>query len=321
MYFDKERLLKELAETTNSLIEPVTLENFEDMSEEDLRSLILVGSGRIRHAYRPETLYYQYTTRRGRNVRDPLDPSYELTQEDLEKIFNEMRKKFDGFKPETFQTYDEGKTFFKVEDEEPIRFNVSLRCEDGRPHSLLSQRNTYLDGLERDFNDMVNRQYVKEGRPQEYDRGKGPGGFPMRNGGGNGNYGMPAKEPKFENHLIWLHDPDRRYSQDKKDTLAYDYTIIPQNKYIFSPGNGKPGQIQSDKMPDWMTTDPSRRDKVTFMDQITPKVTKTEDVVVYNPETKIIEVQQYEEPHKKENRKLWLFVAFILFVFLLKKKR
>ena len=44
MYFDKERLLKELIETTNSYIEPVTLENFEDMSEDDLNNLILIGS-------------------------------------------------------------------------------------------------------------------------------------------------------------------------------------------------------------------------------------------------------------------------------------
>ncbi len=322
MYFDKERLIRELVENTNSMVEAVTLENFEDMSEEELRSLILVGSGRIRHAYRPETLYYQYTTRRGRNVVDPLDPSYELTQEDLEKVFNEMRKKFDDFEPQFFsQTENETSSIKQlIEDEEPIRFNVSLRCEDGRPHSLLSQRNTYLDSFERDFNDMVNRQYVKEGRPQEYDKGKGPGGFPMRNGGSNGNYGMPAREPKFENHLIWLHDPDRRYSPEKKDTLAYDYTIIPQDKYIFSPGNGKPGQIQSDKMPDWMTTDPSRRDKVSFMDQIIPKeVSKTEDI--YKPVYKIIKSQPYKEPHKKENRKLWLIIAFILFVFLLKKKR
>lgn len=326
MYFDKERLIRELVENTNSMVEAVTLENFEDMSEDDLRSLILIGSGRIRHAYRPESLYYQYVSRGGRTLTDPLDPSYELTQEDLEKIFNEMKKKFDGFEPKFFPSSSEGssstiKQF--VEDEEPINFNVSIRCEEERPHNLLSQRNTYLDSLEREFNDMVNRQYVKEKRPQEYDKGKGPGGFPMRNGGGNGNYGMPAKEPKFENHLIWLHDPDRRYSPDKKDTLAYDYTIIPQNKYIFSPGNGKPGQIQSQKMPDWMTTDPSRRDRVTFMDELQPSTKVSKIEVVSEPQTKFFQksVFEVEEPPKKENRKLWLVIAFILFVFLLKKRR
>ena len=324
MYFDKERLIRELVDNTNSMVEAITLENFEDMSEDELRSLILVGSGRVRHAYRPESLYSQYVARRGRNLTDPLDPSYELTQEDLEKVFNEMRKKFDGFEPQVFTTvYEDDNTTIKqlILDEEPLRINMRLRCEDGIPHSLLSQRNTYIDNLERDFNYMVNRQYVKEKRPLEYDKGKGPGGFPMRNGGGNGNYGMPAKEPKFEDHLIWLHDPDRRYNIDKKDILAYDYSLFPKNTYLFSPGNVKPGQIQSQKMPDWMTTDPSRRDKVTFMDEISPEKVeyKIQDKVQIEP--KIYKIVKYEEPPKNENRKLWLIIAFVLFIFLLKKRR
>ena len=41
MYFDKERILRELIETTNSLIEPVTLENFEDMSEDYLKKYLM----------------------------------------------------------------------------------------------------------------------------------------------------------------------------------------------------------------------------------------------------------------------------------------
>ena len=332
MYFNKERLIREIANSTNSLVEAITLENFEDMSEEDLRSLVLIGSGRVRHAYRPESLYYQYVARRGRNLTDPLDPSYELTQEDLEKVFSEMKKKFEGFEPQYFSETDDGPTTTIkqfIENEEPIRFNMrleypvinSLRYEDESPHNLLSQRNTYIDSLEREFNDMVNRQYVKEKRPLEYDKGKGPGGFPMRNGGGNGNYGMPAKEPKFEDHLIWLHDPDKRYVVDKKDTLAYDYSLFPKNTYLFSPGNEKPGQIQSQKMPDWMTTDPSRRDKVSFMDEITSE--KVPDVIqvkpkIYNKSYKIV---KYQEPPKNENRKLWLIIAFILFIFLLTKRR
>uniref|UniRef100_A0A6C0DK67 Uncharacterized protein n=1 Tax=viral metagenome TaxID=1070528 RepID=A0A6C0DK67_9ZZZZ len=322
MYFDKERLIRELVDNTNSMVEAITLENFEDMSEDDLRSLILIGSGRVRHAYRPESLYSQYVARRGRHLTDPLDPSYELTQEDLEKVFNEMRKKFDGFEPQVFTTvYEDDNTTIKqlILDEEPLRVNMRLRCEDGRPHSLLSQRNTYIDNLERDFNDMVNRQYVNEKRPLEYDKGKGPGGFPM--GGGNGNYGMPAKEPFFEDHLIWLHDPDRAYSN--KDTLAYKYKIIPKNTYLFSPGNTTPGQIHSQKMPDWMTTDPSRRDKVSFTEKIIKEKTKQKEPITegyyYYKEPNI--EHYYEEPPKKENRKIWLFVAFILFIFLLRKRR
>jgi hypothetical protein len=309
MYFDKERLIRELVDNTNSMVEAITLENFEDMSEEDLRSLILVGSGRVRHAYRPESLYSQYVARRGRTLTDPLDPSYELTREDLEKVFNEMRKKYSGFEPQDFSSLP------------PPTPTLKRLTDDDEPHSLLSQRNTYLDNLDREFNEMINQRYVKDKRPVEYDKGKGPGGFPM--GGGNGNYGMPAKEPKFEDHLIWLHDPDRRYNIDKKDTLAYDYSLFPKNTYLFSPCNGKPDQIQSQKMPDWMTTDPSRRDKVSFTEQIIKEKTKQKEPITegyYYYKEPIVE-HYYEEPPKNENRKLWLIIAFVLFIFLLKKRR
>ena len=321
MYFDKERLLKELAETTNSLIEPVTLENFEDMSEDDLKGLILIGNERVRHAYRPESLYFQYAARRGRNLRDPLNPSYELTSEDLEKVFNAMRKKYRDFKPEFFTN-------------EPVAepSTKTLIDNDEGPHRLLSQRNTYLDNLEIDFNNMINRRNVKDKRPPEYDKGKGPGGFPMRNLGGGGNYGMPAREPKFKDHLIWLHDQDRVYN-NPKSTLAYKYGFIPNNIPLFSPGNTKPGQIKSKKMPDWMTTDPSRRDKVSFMDNlikenkpnVKPNIEPYVQEYYYEPTT--VKERYFEEPptgnggDKNENRKLWLIVAFILFVFLLKKRR
>ncbi len=313
MYFDKERLLKELAETTNSLIEPVTLENFEDMSEDDLKGLILIGNERVRHAYRPESLYFQYVSRRGRNLRDPLNPSYELTKDDLENVFNAMRKKYSDFKPETF------------DNNEPVPISSKRLIDDDEPHRLLSQRNTYLDNLERDFNNMINRRNVKDKRPQEYDKGKGPGGFPMRNGGNGGNYGMPAREPKFKDHLIWLYDPDRIYN-NPKSTLAYKYGFIPNNTPLFSPGNTTPGQISSQKMPDWMTTDPARRGKVSFMDNLIkkPKVEPSVQEYYYEPIT-VVKERYFEEPSirtdKKENRKLWLIIAFILFVFLLKKKR
>lgn len=313
MYFDKERLLKELAETTNSLIEPVTLENFEDMSEDDLKGLILIGNESVRHAYRPESLYFQYVSRRGRNLRDPLNPSYEITKDDLERVFNAMRKKYSDFKPETF------------DNNEPVPISSKRLIEPDEPHRLLSQRNTYLDNLERDFNNMINRQHVNNKRPQEYDKGKGPGGFPMRIRGGSGNYGMPVKEPKFEDHLIWLYDPDRIYS-NPKSTLAYKYGFIPNNTRLFSPGNTTPGQISSEKMPDWMTTDPARRGKVSFMDNLLkkPKIEPSVQEYYYEPTT-VVKERYFEEPpmrnDKKENRKLWLIIAFILFVFLLKKKR
>ena len=75
------------------------------MNEDYLRGLILlIGNEMVRHTYRPETLYFQYVSRRGRNIRDPLNPNYELTEDDLKKVFNAMRKKYRDFKPELFDT-------------------------------------------------------------------------------------------------------------------------------------------------------------------------------------------------------------------------
>ena len=72
-------------------------------------------------------------------------------------------------------------------------------------------------------------------------------------------------------------------------------------------------------MPDWMTTDPSRRDKVSFIDEITSeKVPEQVKPKIYNKSYKIV---KYEEPLKNENRKLLLIIAFILFIFLLTKRR
>jgi hypothetical protein len=330
MYFERERLIQDLIDKTNSSIESVTLESFEDMNEDELRSLILIGNGRVRHAYRPETLYYQYVARRGRNVTDPLDPSYSLDDEDVNRVFDGMRRRFPDFEPQEFEEEPVREIQVKRlidDDEDEI---PTFRSSSSERHRLLSTRNTYLDDLERDFNDMINRQHTRQNRPQEYDKGKGPGGFPMRSGSSNGNVGMPAQEPLFKDHLIKLYDPDtiQLPTKDQKHTLAYKYCFSPyKNVDVFSPGNAKPDQIQSQKMPEWMTTDPLKRtqgslkrDKVSFMEDIQPSI----NIQPPTPPTqKYAEVQpRYEvKKPKKENIKLWVIIAVILFVFLLKKRR
>ena len=181
-----------------------------------------------------------------------------------------MRRRYPDFQPQIFQEENNiqvQSSKIPIEDEAvPIYTRSSL----SDPHPLLSGRNTYLDGLEREFNDMVNRnpQYTRERRPQEYDKGKGPGGFPTRGSNSSSNVGMPAQEPLFEPHRILLYDPYHSYVPTKQQihSLAYTYNISPYgNKDIevFSPGNNT--KITSEKMPEWMTVDPLRRDKVSFL--------------------------------------------------------
>ncbi len=335
---ERERLLNIILSQSNSDTESITLENFNDMSEDDLRSIVLIGDGRIRHAYRPESLYSQYVARRG-IVRDPQNPSYTLSQDDLNNIFNQMRQRYPNFQPESFTEerpiQNTGVKRLIEDDEIPLNNDnnneepVYTRNTQSRgnhlgsqnPHPLLTGRNSFLDDLEREFNDMVNRQYTKEKRPYEYsnDKGKGPGGFPMRSS--SCNVGMPAKEPLFEPHRILLYDPDHRFahSKDRIHSLAYTYQFSPYGNTpieIFSPGNSKGDHITSEKMPEWMTVDPMKRDKVTFIEN-------TRKVIKHNyPESSYIQNDLYyvEQPKEDKPKIWWIVVALLLFILLKKVK-
>jgi len=346
-------ILNSIISQTNSDIESVTLENFNDMTEDELSSIMLIGNERVRHAYRPETLYSQYVSARG-IIRDPQNLSYTLSRSEVEEVFNRMRMRYPNFQPQEFNNeeihHEEGDNLKRLinndderrlnninedEDEVPVyqRDTSSRGFHVGsqRQHSLLSSRNSYLDDLERDFNDMVNRRdtgnnhHVKEKRPYNYDfeGGKGPGGFPMR-GGDSSNVSMPAQEPLFEPHKILLYDPDHRYTPTKNQihTLAYTYKFNPygtNNTEVFSPGNSKPDQIQSEKMPEWMTVDPMKRDKVSFIEDIN-KEEKRDNVV---REERIEErSQSFVRPpeQKKEKVKLWWVIVPVILYFFLHKK-
>jgi hypothetical protein len=329
---ERERLLNIILSQSNSDTESVTLENFNDMSEEDLRSIVLIGNGRIRHAYRPETLYSQYVSRRG-VLRDPQNPSYTLSQDELNNVFNQMRQRYPDFQPEVFNEEQQPIQGVKrlIEDDDIPLNNISnnedvpvyTRNAERRGHPLLSERNSYLDELEREFNDMVNRpsHYTKEKRPYDYsnDKGKGPGGFPMRNS--SCNVGMPAKEPLFEPHMILLYDPDHRFSHSKNriHTLAYTYQFSPYGNSpveIFSPGNSKGEGITSEKMPEWMTVDPMKRDKVTI---IQDKIVESPQVTVKHNYPESSYIQEYKEDKPQDKPKLWWIVVALLLFILLKK--
>jgi hypothetical protein len=340
---EREILLNILLSKSNSDTESITLENFNDMSEDDLRSIVLIGDGRIRHAYRPESLYSQYVARRG-VVRDPQNPSYTLSQNDLNNVFTQMRQRYPNFQPQVFSEerpiQNTGVKRLIEDDDIPLNIipnnneDIPFYSRDTQsrgnhlgsqnPHPLLSGRNNFLDDLERDFNDMVNRPYTKEKRPYEYsnDKGKGPGGFPMR--GSSSNVGMPVKEPLFEPHIILLYDPDHRYTHSKNQihSLAYTYQFSPYGSYpveIFSPGNSKGDNVTSEKMPEWMTVDPIKRDKVTFIEHFeTPKVT-----IKHNyPESSYIQEYKYDiaKPQEDKPKVWWLVVALLLFILLKKVK-
>jgi hypothetical protein len=149
-----------------------------------------------------------------------------------------MRQRYPDFQPESFteeRPIQGGKRLIEDDD---IRLNdnnneelvYTTQSRPQNPHPLLSGRNSFLDDLEREFNDMVNRQYTKEKRPYEYsnDKGKGPGGFPMR-GSSSCNVGMPAKEPLFEPHIVFsIFVTDTKVPFDMKILIGSIVLVGPQ---------------------------------------------------------------------------------------------
>ena len=336
---ERERLLQNILSNTNSDIESVTLESFQDMSEDDLRNIMIIGNGRIRHAYRPETLYNQYLNRRGRDVSDPLDPSYILNQNELNTVFNYMRRNHHIDIPTFNEEQPRPHTFKQLIDDynDNINNNNENEREERRtplnnlfsdePHPLLRGRNTYIEELERDFENMINRRepthHTRERRryPQEFDSGKGPGGFPLRNGG-HSDFPMPAKEPLFENHNILLYDPNHNYTPTKQQihTFAYTYTFSPyrnMNIEVFSPGNYM--NILSESMPLWMT-EPKREKREKYALQSEMKERKEEkpikvEEVEENSNHYLPTVNNNQRENKFEIK--WLILAIVL-IFLLK---
>ena len=137
------------------------------------------------------------------------------------------------------------------------------------------------------------------------------------------NVGMPAKEPLFEPHRILLYDPDHRYAQTKNQihSLAYTYQFSPYGSApveVFSPGNNL--KVTSEKMPEWMTVDPMKRDKVTFIEDT--KVNKKQvkhnypksSYIQNDPQQYIIPIQQ-----KQDTPKVWWLVIALLLIILAKK--
>ena len=98
---EKEVLLLRLSETCNNTYDPVSLEQFSDMGLQQLKTLVLVGDGPKKNAYLLENIYMVYKTAVEANKlpRDPMNPSYTLSIEEISSINSMMSLSQKGYKP------------------------------------------------------------------------------------------------------------------------------------------------------------------------------------------------------------------------------
>jgi hypothetical protein len=89
----KSSILKNLIETCNNDYEPILMENFSDMSEEDLKLIVHIGEGSKKNCYHIDTIYeiYKNAVLSKKPAKDPMNPSYTLSENDI-KLINKTMK-------------------------------------------------------------------------------------------------------------------------------------------------------------------------------------------------------------------------------------
>lgn len=75
--------------------------NFKNMNRDELKSIVAIGSGRKKHCYMLDTIFGVYKTAVLDNqpVKDPLDPSYILTDAEIKTIDRMMKKRDPSYQP------------------------------------------------------------------------------------------------------------------------------------------------------------------------------------------------------------------------------
>lgn len=98
---DKDILLEKILQMSNNDYEPILLENFSDMSAEDLAYIVHIGTGVKKNCYHVDTIYriYENAIMSKTDAKDPMNPSYILNDSDIYEINRVMTLKDPSHKP------------------------------------------------------------------------------------------------------------------------------------------------------------------------------------------------------------------------------
>lgn len=81
--------------------DPIMLTNFKNMNRNELKSIVAIGRGEKKHCFLLDTIYRVYETavRDNQPVKDPLDPSYILSDAEIRTINRMMKKRDPSYVP------------------------------------------------------------------------------------------------------------------------------------------------------------------------------------------------------------------------------
>ena len=92
--FDREKRIKELKEKCIDPYDGILYEGFEDWEDNELQDAILIGPDGNKRCYKVSSIYrwIEESIKAGKPLKDPINISYEITEEELKNIKNIMRK-------------------------------------------------------------------------------------------------------------------------------------------------------------------------------------------------------------------------------------
>lgn len=136
---EKEHLLEHLEKTCNNEYDPVSLDRFSDISLQQLKSLVFVGDGPKKNAYILENIYMVYKTAIEENKmpRDPMNPSYSLTIDEISRINELMAACSKGYKPP------------KVKERPPYPPGYGISIQQSNRYVGFYEINVVCDGMVR----------------------------------------------------------------------------------------------------------------------------------------------------------------------------
>lgn len=86
-------LLEDLKKTCNNDSDPISMDDFNDMTLEQLKSLVKIGKHAKKNCYVLENIYEVYKTAilSKKNPKDPMDPDHILTDDEINDINTKMK--------------------------------------------------------------------------------------------------------------------------------------------------------------------------------------------------------------------------------------
>ena len=93
--------LQQLAQMCSDTMDPISMEEFSDLSPQDLEQVVAIGSGPKKHCYLLENIMGHISTniQKGNRVIDPLNPNHTITEQELAEVYSKMKQVDPTFSP------------------------------------------------------------------------------------------------------------------------------------------------------------------------------------------------------------------------------